>query len=175
MSGTYIIADAGVNHNGNRDLAFKLVDVAKKYNLAYPVKAKSIAKALGLNMREIVSSTDELLSSINVSSFIEDWNSGMTLVDLANKYNFAYPDKAKRLAKTLGLVAGARTTRIDESVDKDKFIEMYHDEKNSINTNYFPSAELFMERNYLYKKIFDFFPKYKYQIQKYYMQNPKKS
>ena len=37
-------------------------------------------------------------------------------------------------------------------------------EKNSINTNYFPSAELFMERNYLYKKIFDFFPKYKYQI-----------
>ena len=76
---------------------------------------------------------DELLSSVNVSSFIEDWNSGMTLVDLANKYNFAYPEKAKRLGKTLGLVAGTRTSRIDESVDKDKFIELYYDEKNSIN------------------------------------------
>ena len=109
-----------------------LVDLAKKYNLAYPEKAKRLGKALGLKMREIAPlgpSTDELLSSINVSSFIEDWNSGMTLVDLANKYNFAYPDKAKRLAKTLGLVAGTRTSRIDESVDKDKFIELYYDEK----------------------------------------------
>ena len=30
MKRTYIIAEAGVNHNGDRDLAFKLVDVAVK-------------------------------------------------------------------------------------------------------------------------------------------------
>ena len=114
-----------------------LVNLAKKYNFAYPEKAKRLAKTLGLKMIKRVgkptSRIDELLYSINVSSFIEDWNSGMALVDLANKYNIAYPEKAKRLAKTLGLVAGARTTRIDESVDKDKFIEWYNDEKNSIN------------------------------------------
>jgi N-acetylneuraminate synthase len=28
MRRTYIIAEAGVNHNGNRDMAFQLVDVA---------------------------------------------------------------------------------------------------------------------------------------------------
>jgi len=30
MKRTYIIAEAGVNHNGNRDMAFQLVDVAVK-------------------------------------------------------------------------------------------------------------------------------------------------
>ena len=28
MNKTYIIAEAGVNHNGNADLAFQLIDVA---------------------------------------------------------------------------------------------------------------------------------------------------
>ena len=30
MIGTYIIAEAGLNHNGERDMAFRLVDEAKK-------------------------------------------------------------------------------------------------------------------------------------------------
>ena len=30
---TYVIAEAGVNHNGNLNLAFKLVDKAKKLRL----------------------------------------------------------------------------------------------------------------------------------------------
>ena len=34
------------------------------------------------------------------------------------------------------------------------------------NIKIFPSAELFIERNFLYKKIFDYFPKYKFQIRK---------
>ena len=68
---------------------------------------------------------DELLSSINISNFIEDWNSGMTLVNLANKYNFDYPGIAKRLAKTLGLAQNRTpTSRIDDSVDRDKFIKI---------------------------------------------------
>jgi N,N'-diacetyllegionaminate synthase len=29
MAKTYIIAEAGVNHNGNIDLAYKLIDIAK--------------------------------------------------------------------------------------------------------------------------------------------------
>ena len=48
---------------------------------------------------------------------------------------------------------------------KDTIYDIYNFlEKNDINTKFFPSAEFFAERNYLYDKIFDFFPKYKYQM-----------
>ncbi len=43
------------------------------------------------------------LNSLDIENFTKDWNSGMSLIDLAKKYDFSYPEKAKRIAKQLDL------------------------------------------------------------------------
>ncbi len=66
------------------------------------------------------------LNSLDTENFIKDWNSGISLIDLAKKYDFSYPEKAKRIAKQLGLPSENRLNRkylrgID--IDTENFIK----------------------------------------------------
>jgi len=77
-----------------------LVDLAKKYDLSYPSKSKIIAKKLGLSVDKRIKTFDEM--DIDIEAFTTDWNSGMSFVDLAKKYDLSYPENARRFAKKLG-------------------------------------------------------------------------
>jgi transposase len=64
----------------------------------------------------------------DMANFTDDWNSGMSLIDLAKKYNFSYPEKAKRIALQLGLSTENRP-QINQSfnIDIEKFTFDWND------------------------------------------------
>ncbi len=74
---------------------------------------------------------------INIEEFTNDWNSGMSLVDLARKYNFSYPEKAKRIGQKLGLKKQKNLTFFDkflkDSRKTNELITMYADESITIS------------------------------------------
>ena len=104
-----------------------LVDLAKKYNFSYPGKAKTIALKLGLPLKN----RQKIISNIDIESFTKDWNSGMSFVDLAVKYNLDYAEKAKRIGIKLGLKKQKNPDFFERFLsDKQKtndFILMYND------------------------------------------------
>ena len=63
MKNTYIIAEAGVNHNGNLDLALKLVEEAKKATKLLGVKKKDLY-ILDYKVRQFDQSRQEILDDI---------------------------------------------------------------------------------------------------------------
>jgi hypothetical protein len=108
--------DEMANFTDDWNSRMSLIDLAKKYNFSYPEKAKRIALQLGLsteNRTKINQSFD-----IDIKKFTFDWNSRMSLIDLAKKYNFSYPEKVKRTALKLGLSTENRT-KINQSFDID--------------------------------------------------------
>lgn len=72
---------------------------------------------------------DKNLTNLDVSQFISDWNSGLSLIDLAEKYGFSYPEKAKRIAAQLGLKETERHRSRYHNVDATEFTMMYLDKK----------------------------------------------
>ena len=65
---------------------------------------------------------DELLSSINVSNFIEDWNSEMTLVNLAKKYNLPPSKMANAFVNdrpfvTSNIIGATSIEQLKENID----------------------------------------------------------
>jgi hypothetical protein len=104
-----------------------LVELSKIHGFGWPGYAKQIAQSLNLNIRK-----DRYLhAGLDVAGFTKDWNSGMSLIDLEKKYNLSYSEKAKKIAKRLGLDERYRIGRFDD-IDISEFQKMYLNNKITI-------------------------------------------
>lgn len=117
------------------DNGISLVDLAKKYRFSYPDKSKLIAKSLGLKPRKRQKLLEKMLFKINTDKFSRDWEDGLTLVELSNKYNLSRPDYARKIAEELELSERENVkTKIFQNMDKEKFIQMYNNENIKVAT-----------------------------------------
>ncbi len=69
---------------------------------------------------------------LDIKKFTNDWNSGMSFVDLSIKYNLDYTGKAKRIGEKLGLKKQKNLDFFERFLTNpkktDKFISMYNDD-----------------------------------------------
>lgn len=83
----------------NRGVSFK--ELKKKFGL-YRELAIKVAKSFGLKER-ITKPDMHTEHGFDFSEFEKDWDSGMSLADLIKKHHLTYSEKARRIAKQLGL------------------------------------------------------------------------
>lgn len=109
----------------NRGISFK--EIKKKFGL-YRETAIRVAKSLGL--KEKISKLNKPAEyEFDISEFEKDWKAGISLAELAGKYNISYPEKCKKIASNLGLGIQKRyrTSHIFEKTDTYEFTKMYLD------------------------------------------------
>ena len=111
----------------------RLVDLAEKYNFPYADKSKHIAKKLGLKERTRQKLSKKLFFKINTDNFSKDWENGLSLIDLAKKYELFRPENAKKIAQDLELEERkTNPTKIFQNLNIEKFAQMYNDKSIKI-------------------------------------------
>lgn len=118
-------------------------------------KNKSELKDWSITKNPTVSSQSGEQYNFDVEKFTNDWNSGMNLIDLAKKYNFSYPEKAKRLGQELGLKKRKTLTYFEKFLNDSKkineLVTMYNDK--SIKILEIASHFEFVDKGYVSKLV----------------------